>query len=516
MKSYLESLLKGKKGKAVKRAIENDARAFSFLSSLLEGDAAWCSLTEAARYIIRYGRTELPKCVVCGKTIKVKTMLDHPNATMCSLVCARSHEGASKTKERVEKTFMERYGVSVPSQLDWVKEKVRRTTREHYGVDFFAQSEEGKRACRFGQKKTEEQLKRLRKRAYDKAVERTDRNGFELMVKEDDWRGCPNRSYDVRCKRCGRVFRQPFSFSYEMRCPFCDALPHTVSSGEKEVRDFLMSLGERVVFNDRSVLKPLELDVYLPERKLAVEFDGLYWHSDRNGCSATNHLFKTEECLKRGISLVHVFEDEWREKRDIVKSRLTHLVGGECERIFARKCEVREVEAGVAKRFVDRCHLQGSCIGESVRLGLFYGERLVSVMTFGRARYRKDCDWEILRYCVEVGVNVVGGAGKLFSRFLRGYYSGGGIVSYSDRRWGEGVLYERLGFVSVGVSQPAVWYVKGVRRYSRFRFQKRFLKDVLEKFDETQTELENMRNNGYACLYDCGNRVFVYDSSRPK
>ena len=158
---------------------------------------------------------------------------------------------------------------------------------------------------------------------------------------------------------------------------------------------------------------------------------------------------KTEKCLERGIRLVHIFEDEWKEKREIVKDRIRSILGIDQTGIFARKCIVKDIDSKTANVFLNANHLQGCC-NSSIRYGLFHNDELVAVMTFGKPRFNKNYDWELVRYASRIGCHIVGGASKLLARFRKEH--SGSIVSYDDRRYSDDNLYERMGFMQVGGS----------------------------------------------------------------
>lgn len=223
------------------------------------------------------------------------------------------------------------------------------------------------------------------------------------------------------------------------------------------------------MLNDRNAIKPAELDIYVPSKKLAIEYDGMYWHSDVFKDNAY-HVKKTDECEKAGIQLIHIFEHEWMHKQDIVKSRLKNLIGVYDKTIFARNCEVKEVHSSEAREFQERTHIQGA-VNAKVNLGLYFEDKLVALMTFGKCRYDKTHEWELLRFCVELGHHVPGAAGKLLKHFER-EYSPKSLVSYADRRWSIGKLYETLGFKLDHISKPNYWYydAKNDKLESRIKF----------------------------------------------
>lgn len=276
---------------------------------------------------------------------------------------------------------------------------------------------------------------------------------------------------------------------------------------EKEVKDFISSIyNGTIILNDRSLLDNLELDIYLPELKIAIEFNGLYWHSDLFK-EKNYHIDKTKKCEEKGVRLIHIFENEWTSKQDIVKSRLQNLLGYS-KKVFARKCTIVELDSKTADEFLRTTHIQGSAPA-SIRIGLIHNGALVAVQTYCKSRFSKDCEWELLRYANALNTTVVGGASKLFKHFISKY--SGNIVSYSDLRWNTGTLYKTLGFKQTHISAPNYWYFKGCTTlYSRQKFQKHKLAELLEYFDPDKTEVENMRANKYRRIFDCGNLVFKY------
>lgn len=292
----------------------------------------------------------------------------------------------------------------------------------------------------------------------------------------------------------------------------CTHCYHVASYGEEEVYEFIKKLNNTEVMHKygcRKIIPPKELDIYIPIKKIAIEYDGLYWHSIDGKEDRNYHLNKTEMCEEKDIQLIHIFENEWLYKQDIVKSRLKNLLGIYDATVFARKCEVREVTSQESKFFQGANHIQGAC-NSSVNLGLYFNNELISLMTFGKCRFNKNYEWELLRFCNKLGYHVPGGAGKLLKHFENAYRPKS-LISYADRRWSRGKLYEALGFTLDHISKPNYWYYKSgdYDLKSRVNFQKHKLKDKLENFDPKLSEAENMKNNGYLKIYDCGNLVFV-------
>ena len=316
----------------------------------------------------------------------------------------------------------------------------------------------------------------------------------------------------VKCKRCGQISEH---FIYNGRgknissmklCKICDQYS---SLAENEIIKIVKDCGNiNIVKNDRTAISPYELDIYIPEKKLAIEFDGLYWHNE-NVVHSNYHLKKTLLCEKQGIQLVHIFENEWIYSKDIVISRLKNLLGIYSNTAFARQCKIKEVDSNTSTMFQMQNHIQGNINGK-VNLGLFYKNELVSLMTFGKCRFDKKHEWEMLRFCNKLGWHIPGAAGKLLRYFERNWKPNS-IVSYADRRWSQGKLYKALGFKLDHISKPNYWYFKtsSNKLLSRVNYQKHKLKYILEKFDDKLSEAANMKANGYSRIFDCGNLVFV-------
>jgi hypothetical protein len=280
------------------------------------------------------------------------------------------------------------------------------------------------------------------------------------------------------------------------------------SVAEKDLFNYISSIYKgKIESSNRSVLGGKEIDILIPDKRLAIEYNGLFWHNeDRIG--KYYHLDKSALAFRKGYHLVHVFENEWLYKQDIVKSRLSSLLGVNST-IYARKCKIVEITSAEAKDFLEKNHIQGNAYG-SVRYGLIYENSLVSLMTFSKPRFNKKYDYELLRFCNKLNTNVIGGASKLFKYFLKNIECES-IISYSDARWNTGDLYIQLGFEFLHRSEPNYWYFDMKNQlYSRVKFQKHKLENILEKFDPDLTEVENMKKNGYNRIFDCGNDVFEY------
>jgi hypothetical protein len=278
------------------------------------------------------------------------------------------------------------------------------------------------------------------------------------------------------------------------------------STFERLVTGFVSAIGCDCVSMSREIFKGLELDIYLPDYNLAIECNGSYWHSELNGKDKNYHLNKTKKCEEKGIQLIHIWEHDWNRNPELVKQRLLTKLGKN-ERIFARKTQLARLQTKTASDFLNKHHIQGTS-PSSLKYGLYEGDELVAVMTFGKSRFSKKYEWELLRYCSTK--QVVGGASKLFKIF-KDEYQPKSVVSYSDKMWNTGSVYKALGFEYVHTSAPAYYYTKNYTDFAnRVQFQKHKLPKKLDNFDPSITEWENMRANGYDRIWDCGNDVWFW------
>lgn len=319
-----------------------------------------------------------------------------------------------------------------------------------------------------------------------------------------------------RHKKCGKTFyripdtvlRKPDS------CKHC----HT-SKGETAVCDFILDIlgkeSKSVICNGRGVLQGKELDIYMPTRKLAIEYDGLYYHSyeklkkkeDKLGVPAQAYNeWKTNECEKRGIRLIHIFEDEWLEHQDIVEDKLRAILKLPMKRYYARELELRAVPRDIADAFYEANHIQGKT-NVSVSIGLYDGEELIALQSFLPYTRKKAKEaWELVRYATKLGAQVIGGFSKCLKWFERGY-SPTEIISFADRRWSDPFsnVYESNGFVKDGGVPRSYWYVKAPKRFHKFSFRKaKFKSKYPEVYSPDKTEAQMATELGLQRIYDCG------------
>lgn len=284
------------------------------------------------------------------------------------------------------------------------------------------------------------------------------------------------------------------------------------SMAELEVKTFIETLGFQVDHSNWNILDNKEIDLYIPEKKFGIEIDGLFWHSYNpyRGPDTENrnkHLEKTVDALKSNVELIHITDYEWRFKKELVKSLLTTKLG-KAEKIFARKCDIKEVDTTTEKQFLISNHFQGY-IPSSYAIGLYLKDELVSIMTVGNSRFDKSAKYELLRFCTKLNTVVIGGAEKLFNNVLN-FVGNESILSYCDISKFNGYIYTKLGFEKTNSVSPGYFWTDGDEIIiSRFKCQKKQLQQWLPSFDENKSESENMFDAGFRRFWDCGQQKYI-------
>lgn len=263
-----------------------------------------------------------------------------------------------------------------------------------------------------------------------------------------------------------------------------------------------------VKLHDRNTISPQELDIYIPEKHLAIEFNGDYWHSTEK-LDSHYHQNKTIACAKKGIHLIHIFEYEWKDKDkqtkllELIKSKLTTPD----TILYARNTELKQVSDSEAEEFLNKYHLQGNAPA-TIKLGLYNDKELVSILTLGAPRFNNNYTYEIIRYCNKFGVGVVGGIERLYKYFIT-TYSTESVITYSDISKFTGNVYSKIGFKAVQsqpLTEPGYVWINNETGLVMQRYQTQ--KQKLLKLGlgtKEQTEKEIMVDNGFLQVFNCGN-----------
>lgn len=435
---------------------------------------------------------------------------------------------SAEIRKKIIATTLERYGVDNPTKSAEIKKKVKTTMKERHGGTGTASKAIRTKITktnieRYGVKNASQHsqiAKKISKGLQSYMLEKTE---IPIIQYNPDgtWRvACT----DPHCDKCEQKWYITHSVLYHDRLKYelntCTNLfpiqPSNIKNTyiEQFVQHILDEHNIKYTTNDRNIIAPAEVDIYLPDYKIAIECNGIYWHSseykDRN-----YHYNKWLECKKHGIQLLTIWEDWVANKPQIVESVLLSKLGIYQNKIGARQCDIVEVDSKIARQFLDNNHIQGF-VNASIYIGLVYGNALVGLMTFGKKRGgsgRKgivEGEWELSRFCTARSMQIVGGAQRLLTYFIR-QYQPKRIISFSCNDISNGNLYIKLGFAEERINQ-AYWYIdKKMHRYHRSAFTKARIvaKGWKESRDKSWTEADVMAEHGYYRLDDCGQIKWV-------
>ena len=318
----------------------------------------------------------------------------------------------------------------------------------------------------------------------------------------------------VKCKNGHTIKNSLKYFKNVGKCTVCNPSSYQ-SQGEKEIVNFIKTFyrGE-ILERNKTLLNGNEIDIYLPDIGIGIEYNGEYFHSEEVGKDKNYHLNKTKKAAEKGVQLIHIFESEWLLKNDRIKYFLKDKIAG-TKKIGARKCNIVIVDKNTEKDFFNKYHIDGFA-GSSVCIGLEFNGELLMAISFAKPRYNKKYDYELIRMATAYGHTVVGGISKIVNHFFK-ITNAKTLISYSNLRFSNydytKTGYFKSGFKHIGYSEPNYFYFKPAKvasegLFSRQKFQKHKLENM-DFFDQNLSEKEIMKRNGYFRIYDCGNHIFV-------
>ena len=439
----------------------------------------------------RYGKTSYTKTEECQNR-KKQTFLKNYGV-----------EHYSKTdefKEKFKQTSNEKFGCDSPLQNEEIKEKSKETCLSKYGENNYAKTSEFKEKLKFISMKTygvdhhtysQEYKIKINKIFYNKLFN-SDRLQDKIipLFKLSEYKGTSiENKYLFKCNKCHNEFKDHLDNGRMPRCPICYP-PNNVSLGEKEVCSFCQQYFPNLIENDRTQIYPLELDIYIPELSLAIEYNGLYWHSESQGKDSNYHLNKYLLCKEKNITLIQIFEDEWENKQEIVKSILLNKFNRLPDEINIDECVIKEIDINNSNLFLENNHISGQ-VNSKINIGLFYNNELISILTIDDS-INKDYQYEIYRFCNKLNINIPGAFLKLF-KYFKDKYLPKSVIVYSDLRYGNYDNYSD--FIFSNISNPNFYYIKKneSNRYSDLKYINNDLSE-------------------YNMIWDCGNKVYEWSS----
>lgn len=428
-------------------------------------------------YTIQYLKKDYKGCINCGKETRYVAFEFKKYCKDCRKIAMK--EGGKKggkssawNKGKTKKDDPRIKGLSGDKNSFWGKKHTKETKN---------------RISMTKQLGSVEVLKRVMNRNEE----------FEILTPVEEYFSRQRQYLDFKCKKCDFICKKTLqAFERGSLCPKC--YPISKSKSEIEVFEFVRSLGFNDAINgDRNAINPKEIDISLKQSNFGIEFNGLYWRSDVVDKTTKNDLLdKTILCKEKGIKLMHIFSDEWEFKKDICKSMIKNRLGV-CNKIWARKCKVVYLEKSEFDSFMNKSHISGT-VNSSIRLGLIYNNEIVSAIGFRKPRQKKWSEYyEISRFACKLETVVVGGLSKLIKNFL--IENDVKIMTYADRRFGEGLGYEKVGFKYIGNTGIDYWYSDGIARYDRF----------VIKSDNNMSEREKAAEMGMYKVWGCGSNIWV-------
>jgi len=322
--------------------------------------------------------------------------------------------------------------------------------------------------------------------------------------------------YLLQCNVCKETATRKLTNARykDLICHNCAGINPNKSRAECQIAEFLQSHGIECQRNSRDILQGKEIDIYIADKKLGIEYHGLLWHSfgttypnnaTSEGTKKFNHVQKKRMCNAKGIQLLQIFENEWNNKRSIVESIILSKIGVYRNRIYARKCTVITLNSQDKKQFLNSNHIQGND-NSQIALGLAYNNEIVAAMTFGSRQITKLKKYELLRFCSKLHTQVTGGASKLLQHFIKNYVFAS-IATYADLRYcNDASFYQSIGFKFIKQTPPSYWYTDSQVVLHRANFQKHKL--VKQGYSSSMTEKQIMLERKWRRIWDCGHLVF--------
>ena len=521
-------------------------------------------------YWFYHNLTDYPKCLICGSKVSF-TNFRVGYKTYCSRKCLNSDPiKKEKTKQtcikkyggvapasskeiisKMQATSIKKYGVDNIQKLDSIKEKTRETCLERYGG-------QGNESENIKQKYIQSCLERygvdnpmlndscvlklkqtcIGRYGYPSASKldvvkskiRKSRREYEInrqdfligYTKDGDWIcKCPH----PECNKCSEKYYIVPALIYNWRkndnSELCTNLLPISKDNTKNttielfIQNILTKNNIYHITNNRSIISPKELDIYIPSKQIAIECNGVYSHSSKYKPSSY-HIQKYKACKLQNIQLLNIWEDWIKTKPEIIESILLNKLGICNNTIYARKTIIKEIDSKICNQFLDVNHIQGRSVA-TIRLGLYYKDELVSIMTFSPPRVNMGGknhkqQWELVRFCNKLNTRVIGSASKLLKYFIK-TYNPKSIASFSMNDISDGNLYKLLGFETDENISQSYWYIepKTMKRYHRSSFTKHEIvkRGWKDKIDNSWTEKQAMVEQGYFCIYDTGQQKWI-------
>ena len=439
-----------------------------------------------------------------GLALKSKEQIQESRVKSYSNTCIELYgvDNASKrqeTKDRIKQTWIRNYGVDHPFKCQEIKDKAKNTYVEHYGVDHPWKSEEIKEKIR----KTNLQKYGFENVGSSLSVRNKMRQTWIRNYGVDH----PWKLEEIR-KEINETILEKYGVPYACLTKACrmSILPNSSKEFANIFENFNSKVDYEYVIEDRSY------DLIIND-SILIEINDTYSHNSTRSpyyrdciCDPYYHLMKTEIANENGYHCVHIFD--WDNPDKIAK-----IFNPEKERVYARNCEVKLIENyDVVKEFLNINHLQGSLRYDKsmIAIGLYHNSELKSIMLFGKPRYTKRYNWELLRLCSDLNFEIIGGNSKMFKYFIKNFKPES-IISYCDRAKFTGQVYPKLGFKFDHATGPTPHWFNGQNHFTDALLRQRGADQLIKtNYGKGTNNEEIMINHGYVQVYDCGQEIYIW------
>ena len=441
-------------------------------------------------------RTDFPSCKRCGKSLQWDVYVDEYK-TFCSTKCMSNDSCVQQQKKR---TCNVRYGGVAPACNKQVLEQMKLTSIKRYGDNYtkvFSDRSKDVIQKRYGVSNISQ------KHIPDQTL--TNLQDGVYLYQEHIEKQQPLQTIAASLGVTDTTINR------YMRTHGIEVKRFYHSGGETEIQTFLTELGVEFITNSKNIIPPHELDIYIPSKKIAIEYNGLFWHSERNGKNALFHLNKTKLCEAAGVRLIHIFEDEWSNMREQCQDTIRHMLGKSERGVYARNTTIREIDWTEAKAFLNKYHLLGAGTAGNYRIGAFDGANtLIAVMVFGMQNNEKSDKHQIeLKRFVTNKKNNPGVGSKMFAYAIK-HQKYESVVAFVDRRWFTGLVKDHIGFERVSETPPSIWWTNGrVRLHRRFVTKQQLIRDGGTGQDSKRSILST---KGFYRIWDSGKLKLVWNN----
>ena len=476
------------------------------------------TFAERMHTIVNY-TADRPTCQVCNHNkCNFKSWKD-VYYEYCSVQCATQSKERNKkisakvkaavpeTMEKVKQNNLLKYGKENYYETDEFKQKSKETKLKRYGNEHYCNKEQSIKTCleKYGVEYTCQTEAMITKSRSTRANTNPEIWNAEWLREQNSIKGVTQISEELD------LTYRTVSLAMErlgVEQKFFHTAPRTM---QNEIYEFVQSFGYETLMEDRTIIKPKEIDILVKSKNIGIELNGIYWHSVGYGHTQEEkmkHYNKTKLCNQSGIRLIQLWDLEWVNKKEICKDIIRRSLSKTENIHYAKQFTVKMVENKEYNTFLDDNHIQGYAKAK-YKYGLYMDNVLYSVMSFGQSRFEADTQ-ELIRFCTLINHNIIGGAEKLFKFHTKN--NNDKIVSYCDNRLFIGNMYSKLGFTKISEGTvDYMWVDNRNKTLSRYKTQKHKLEKLLgDKFDNDKTEDQMMYENDYKKLYGCGHSKWKY------